>query len=89
MQCASDIHVQRDRIARSLRQQNFSVLFLQAFMIMYSRLTQTIVLSSQTEKIMLTTTFSHSLGLKHCKKPNFEKIFTYFLPVQAFQSFTT
>ena len=46
-------------------------------------------LSSQTEKIMLTTTFSHFLGLKHCKKPNFENFLTYFQPVQAIQSFTT
>ena len=46
-------------------------------------------LSSQTKKIMLTTTFPHSLGPKHCKKPNFENFHAYFRLAQAFQSFTT
>ena len=41
---------------------------------MYIRVSQTIVLSSQTENFLLTTTFSHYLGQRHCKKNRFWKI---------------
>ena len=43
--------------------------------------------SSETKKIILGTTFSHYLGIKHCRKPKIENFYTFFHPVQAFQSF--
>ena len=45
--------------------------------------------SSETDKIMLGTTFSHYLGIKQCRKPKIENFYTFFHPVQALQSFTT
>ena len=45
--------------------------------------------SSQTEKIMLETTFSHYLGQKHIRKIKIEKFHAFFHLVQAVQSFTT
>ena len=44
--------------------------------------------SSETDKIMLGTTFSHYLGIKQCRKPKIENFYTFFHPVQALQSFT-
>ena len=46
-------------------------------------------LSSETKKFKLTTTFSHYLGQKHCRKSNFENFCTVFNPAQAVQSFST
>ena len=45
--------------------------------------------SSETDKIMLGTTFSHYLGIKQCRKPKIENFYTFFHPVQALRSFTT
>jgi hypothetical protein len=39
--------------------------------------------SFETEIIKLATTFSHYLGLKHCRKPEIENFYTFFHPVQA------
>ena len=39
--------------------------------------------SSETDKIMLGTTFSHYLGIKQCRKPKIENFYTFFHPVQA------
>ena len=44
-------------------------------------------LSSQTQKFMSTTTFSHYLGQKKYRKPRFEKFYAFFHPVQALQRF--
>ena len=53
-----------------------------------SRLSQTIVLSSQTNKIKLSTTFSHSFGQKNYRKLKIEKFCPFFKPAQAVQNFT-
>ena len=45
--------------------------------------------SSETDKTMLGTTFSHYLGIKQCRKPKIENFYTFFHPVQALRSFTT
>ena len=44
-------------------------------------------LSSQTEKIMLATKFSHSLGLNHYRKLKIKIFYAFFNPAQALQSF--
>ena len=54
----------------------------------YIRLSQTIVLSSQTNKIKLGTTFSHSFGQKNYRKLKIEKFCPFFKPAQAVQNFT-
>ena len=54
-----------------------------------SRLSQTVVLSSQTEKVISNTTFSHCLGQNHYRKPKIEKFYQFFNPANGVQSFTT
>ena len=44
--------------------------------------------SSETDKIMLGTTFSHYVGIKQCRKSKIENFYTFFHPVQALRSFT-
>ena len=39
--------------------------------------------SSETEKFILETTFSHYLGLKQYRKPRIENFYAFFHPVQA------
>ena len=46
-------------------------------------------LSSQTEKFIWATAFSHYLGLKHIRTTKILKIYAFFHPNQAVQSFTT
>ena len=46
-------------------------------------------LSSQTEKFIWATTFSHYLGLKHIRTTKILKIYAFFHPNQAVQSVTT
>ena len=46
-------------------------------------------LSSQTEKFIRATAFSHYLGLKHIRTTKILKIYAFFHPNQAVQSFTT
>ena len=45
--------------------------------------------SSETDKKLLGTTFSHYLGIKQCRKLKIENFYTFFHPVQALRSFTT
>ena len=45
--------------------------------------------SSQTIFWGLATTFSHYLGLKHCRKPKIENFYEFFHPDVALRSFTT
>ena len=53
------------------------------------RVFQIIVLTSQTEKILWATRFSHYLGQKHYRKQKIEKFYAYFHMAQAILSFTT
>ena len=48
-----------------------------------------IVLSSQTNFLLMETTFPHYLGLKHCKRSKIEKIYEFLLLVKGVQSFST
>ena len=45
--------------------------------------------SSQTIFLRSATTFSHYLGLKHCRKPKIENFYEFFHPDGALRSFTT
>ena len=45
--------------------------------------------SSETIFLGLATTFSHYLGLKHCRKPKIENFYEFFHPAEALRSFTT
>ena len=45
--------------------------------------------SSETIFFGLATTFSHYLGLKHCRKPKIEICYGFFHPAEALRSFTT
>ena len=45
--------------------------------------------SSQTEKFLWATAFSHYLGLKDIRTTKILKIYAFFHPNQAVQSFTT
>ena len=55
----------------------------------YIRVSRIIVLSSQTNFLLMETTFPHYLGLKQCKKSKIEKIYEFLLLVKGVQSFST
>ena len=53
------------------------------------KVSQIIVLSSQTNFLLMKTTFPHYLALKKCKKTEIEKNHEFLLLVKGLQSFST
>ena len=80
----------KEKIIHSFRIHYFEFnINFQLFSLLYSRVAQAIVLSSQTDKFTWATAFSHYFGLKQDKKTKIENPFAFFHLAQAVQSFTT